>query len=50
MLLIRRAVTLHALGDPAEAIRILGTLALDPTATLATEGLAKYVLAQLVGA
>lgn len=50
MLLIRRAVTLHALGDEDEAVRILGTLALDPTATLATEGLAKYVLAQLVGA
>jgi tetratricopeptide (TPR) repeat protein len=50
MLLIRRAVTLHARGESAEAVRILGELALDPTATLATESLAKYALAQMMNA
>lgn len=48
MLLIKRAVTLHARGQSAEAVRILGELALDPAATLATESLAKYALAQMV--
>lgn len=49
MLLIRRAL-LHAGGQPADAIRILGELALDPASTLATECLAKYALAQMVKA
>lgn len=50
MLLVRRAVTLHARGQSAEAVRILGELALDPAATLATESVAKYALAQMVSA
>jgi tetratricopeptide (TPR) repeat protein len=50
MLLIRRAMTLQALGQADEAVRILGTLALDPAATLATESVAKYCLARLVDA
>jgi tetratricopeptide (TPR) repeat protein len=50
MLLIRRALILHARGQSREAVRILGELALDPTATLATESLAKYALAQMVNA
>lgn len=49
MFLIRRAATLHARGQSAEAVRILGEPALDPAATLATESLAKYTLAQMVG-
>lgn len=48
MLLIRHAGILHARGQSDEAVRILGELALDPAATLATENLAKYVLAQMV--
>jgi tetratricopeptide (TPR) repeat protein len=50
MLLIRRATLLNARGQPADAVRILGELALDPASTLATESLAKYVLAQMTGA
>jgi tetratricopeptide (TPR) repeat protein len=46
MLLIRRAL-LIAGSRPADATRILGELALDPASTLATECLAKYVLAQM---
>jgi tetratricopeptide (TPR) repeat protein len=50
MLLIRRAVILHARGISVEAVQILGELALDRAATLASESLAKFVLAQLAGA
>jgi tetratricopeptide (TPR) repeat protein len=50
MLLIRRALALHARGRAAEAVPILGELALDPASTLATESLAKYTLARLVDA
>jgi hypothetical protein len=49
MLLIRRAVVLQR-EQPAETVRILGELALDPAATLATECLAKFVLAQMFDA
>jgi tetratricopeptide (TPR) repeat protein len=49
MLLIRRAVVLQR-EQPAETVRILGELALDPVATLATECLAKFVLAQMFDA
>lgn len=50
MLLIRRAIALHACGQADEAVRILGGPALDPAATLATESLAKYTLARLADA
>lgn len=50
MLLIRRALILHGRGQSAEALQILGELALDPDSTLAAESIAKYALAQMVGA
>ncbi len=49
ILLINRALVLDQRGERAEAIAILGELALDPASTLATETLAKATLAQLVG-
>jgi tetratricopeptide (TPR) repeat protein len=50
VLLIRRAIILHERGRSAEAVQILGELALDPTATLAGESIAKYVLGQISAA
>jgi hypothetical protein len=48
-LLINQAGILHRRGDRDGAIKILGELALDPQSTLATETLAKFLLAQVVG-
>jgi tetratricopeptide (TPR) repeat protein len=48
MLLIDKALVLDRRGDHAAAIELLGTLALDPRATLASEALAKATLAQIV--
>jgi tetratricopeptide (TPR) repeat protein len=50
VLLIRRAIILHERGQSAEAVQILGELALDPSATFANESIAKYVLGQISGA
>ena len=49
MLQLNRAALLIQRGERAEALAILGELALDPASTLATETLAKATLAQLVG-
>ncbi len=48
ILLINKALTLNEQGRHAEAIRILGELALDPESTLSTQHLAKVALASLV--
>jgi tetratricopeptide (TPR) repeat protein len=48
ILLINRALILEQRGQRAEAIAILGELALDPASTLGTETLAKATLAQIV--
>jgi hypothetical protein len=48
LLLINKAIRLNALGKQSQAKTILGTLALDPNATLTTESLAKATLAPLV--
>lgn len=46
MLLINKALLLRD-GDRAAAVTLLGSLALDPDSTLATEALAKHALAHL---
>lgn len=48
ILLINRALVIDQRGERAEAVAILGELALDPASTLATETLAKATLAQLI--
>jgi hypothetical protein len=47
-LLINRALILEQRDLRAEAIAILGELALDPASTLATETLAKATLAHII--
>lgn len=47
-LLINKALILHSRGQKAEAIRILGELALDPASPLDIEAIAKKSLAMLV--
>jgi hypothetical protein len=47
MLLINKALILDGQGNHDEAVAILGALALDPESTLATEALAKAMLAKL---
>ena len=47
-LLIYKALVLLQRGERQETIRILGELALDPAATLATEALAKATLARVL--
>ena len=48
MLLINQALLLHRNGDQQTAIHILGELALDPSATLAAEALAKFTLGRIL--
>jgi tetratricopeptide (TPR) repeat protein len=47
MLLINKALILNGQGNHDDAVAILGALALDPESTLATEALAKAMLAKL---
>jgi hypothetical protein len=47
MLEINKALTVHSAGDAGEAVRLLRELAADPTATFATEALAKAMLARI---
>ena len=48
ILLINKAVLMNSQGDYDASIRLLGELALDPRATLATEHLAKSTMAMIV--
>ncbi|MFF0392373.1 hypothetical protein ACFYS8_27310 [Kitasatospora sp. NPDC004615] len=48
MLLVNKALLLQH-TDPAAAVAVLGSLALDPESTLGAETMAKIVLAQLTG-
>jgi tetratricopeptide (TPR) repeat protein len=48
ILLVNKALILNRQGKHAEAIRILGELALDPKSTLMTEQVAKASLASLL--
>jgi hypothetical protein len=48
MLLLNQAVLLDLAGDKAAAVRILGELALDPSATLGGEALAKFALGRIL--
>ncbi len=49
MLLMNKAVILNQKGQKDEAIRMLGTLALDPGSTIAVAELSKATLANLLG-
>lgn len=48
ILLINKAMALNSQGEYEASIQVLGELALDPTATLATEHLAKSTMAMIV--
>lgn len=48
MLLLNQALLLDLAGDKTAAVRILGELALDPSATLGGEALAKFALGRIL--